>query len=168
MNTMIVTLDREDYPEIVKVWEASVRATHDFLTEDDILFFRPLIHNEFFPAVSLYGARNEFGELLGFVGVGGDKVEMLFLAPEKRRRGLGRKLLQYAVDELHANKVDVNEQNPRAVGFYLHMGFKVVDRSPVDGMGKPFPLLHMEREKQQAGRKTARSVPSCQQGPLKS
>ncbi len=52
-------------------------------------------------------------------------------------------LLQYAIEQLGVTKVDVNEQNPQAVGFYEHMGFKVVSRSPLDDMGKPFPILHM-------------------------
>lgn len=29
----------EDYAEMLDVWENSVRATHDFITEDDIAFF---------------------------------------------------------------------------------------------------------------------------------
>ncbi len=45
---------------------------------------------------------------------------------------------------LDALKVDVNEQNPQAVGFYEHMGFEVISRSPLDSLGKPFPLLHMQ------------------------
>jgi putative acetyltransferase len=39
--------------------------------------------------------------------------------------------------------VDVNEQNDQAVGFYRRMGFEVAGRSAVDGLGQPFPLLHM-------------------------
>jgi putative acetyltransferase len=42
-----------------------------------------------------------------------------------------------------ASTVDVNEQNPQAVGFYLHEGFQQVGRSPLDGLGKPYPLLHL-------------------------
>ena len=41
--------------------------------------------------------------------------------------------------------VDVNEQNDDAVGFYASLGFSVVGRSPTDGGGRPFPLLHMIR-----------------------
>lgn len=37
----------------------------------------------------------------------------------------------------------MNEQNPQAVGFYLHYGFVQTGRSPLDGEGRPFPLLHM-------------------------
>ena len=40
-------------------------------------------------------------------------------------------------------RVDVNEQNPEALGFYLANGFEVTGRSPLDGQGRPFPLLHL-------------------------
>jgi len=140
----ITTADERDFPEITAVWEASVRATHHFLTEADIAFYRPLIRNEYLGSVELRCARDGAGRILGFVGVAGENVEMLFLAPESRGRGLGRALLRTAVDELGARRVDVNEQNPAALGFYEHLGFRVVGRSPVDGQGKPFPLLHLE------------------------
>ena len=133
-----------DYPEVVEVWEASVRATHDFLSEEDIQFFKPLILNEFLAAVELRCVRNEQDEILGFLGVAEGNIEMLFMSPECRGMGIGKMLLKYALGELGATKVDVNEQNPDALSFYEHAGFNVVGRSPVDGMGKPFPLLHMQ------------------------
>ncbi|GAB1622092.1 hypothetical protein AAOGI_21420 [Agarivorans albus] len=68
---------------------------------------------------------------------------MLFIANSAREQGIGKLLLQYAIDTLNCTKVDVNEQNPAAVGFYQHMGFKLVSRSPLDDMGKPFPILHL-------------------------
>lgn len=140
----IVVAKRSDYEEIVVVWEASVRATHNFLSEEDIQFFKPLILNEYLSAVELYCVKDTSNKIHGFVGIAGDRIEMLFLAPESRGRRLGKLLTNFAITKLGANKVDVNEQNPAAVGFYEHMGFKVVKRSPVDGMGKPFPLLHMQ------------------------
>lgn len=140
----LIPAQEDDFAEIVEVWEASVRATHDFLSEEDILFFRPLILNDYLAAVDLYCLKDESGRIHGFLGVAGENVEMLFLAPQSRFRGLGRRLLAFALDELGARKVDVNEQNPAAVGFYEHMGFRVTGRSPEDGTGKPFPLLHME------------------------
>lgn len=69
---------------------------------------------------------------------------MLFIAPQMRGRGIGKLLVNYAVEHQGVWKVDVNEQNEQAVGFYQKMGFSVVGRSPVDNQGKPYPLLHME------------------------
>lgn len=133
----------DDYAEMLDVWEDSVRATHSFLSEQDIAFFKPIILEQAFPAVSLRCIKDTKNNILGFVGVHESKVEMLFVLDDARGRGVGKKLLKYAIEQLDANKVDVNEQNPLAVGFYQHMGFNVVSRSAVDDMGKPFPILHM-------------------------
>jgi putative acetyltransferase len=133
----------EYYVEMLDVWENSVRATHDFITEEDIEFFKPIIIEQAFPAVTLKCVKNTSGSILGFMGVHESKIEMLFILNEVRGQGIGKLLLQYAIENLTTTKVDVNEQNPLAVGFYKHMGFKVVSRSPIDDMGKPFPILHM-------------------------
>jgi putative acetyltransferase len=133
-----------DYQEIVDVWEVSVRATHHFLKEEDIQYFKPLILNEFLPAVKLFCTRNERGHIIGFLGIAEGKIEMLFIDPTSRGKGIGKLLLQYAINQLGAKKVDVNEDNHQAVGFYKHLGFQVVSRSDVDSMGKPYPILSME------------------------
>tara|TARA_B100000929_G_C15504623_1_gene418456 strand:+ start:288 stop:743 length:456 start_codon:yes stop_codon:yes gene_type:complete len=139
----IESVNSDDYPELLDVWENSVRATHDFITEDDIAFFKPIIIEQAFPNVTLKCIKSEHKTILGFVGVHDSKIEMLFILDAARGKGVGKALLNYAIEQLAANKVDVNEQNPLAVGFYQHMGFKVASRSPLDDMGKPFPILHM-------------------------
>ena len=140
----IHSVNAQDYPELLAVWENSVRATHDFITEDDIAFFKPIIIEQAFPNVTLKCIKDENKTILGFVGVHECKIEMLFILNAARGKGIGKALLNFAVEQLASHKVDVNEQNPLAVGFYQHMGFKVASRSPLDDMGKPFPILHME------------------------
>jgi putative acetyltransferase len=135
--------DKEDYPELISVWEASVRATHDFLTEEDILSLRPLILDQYFDAVELWCVRDADGKIMGFCGVAEGNLEMLFVAPDSRGQGVGTALCRLAVDRMGVTRVDVNEQNPQALGFYEHFGFKIVGRSPLDSQGNPFPLLHM-------------------------
>ncbi|RLZ08418.1 GNAT family N-acetyltransferase [Acinetobacter sp. 2JN-4] len=133
----------ENYAELLAVWEDSVRATHDFISDDDIAFFKPIIMEQAFPAVTLKCMKSDTGTILGFVGVAEKKIEMLFIRNAARGQGIGKQLLFYAVEQLGATNVDVNEQNPQAVGFYECLGFKVISRSPLDGLGKPFPILHL-------------------------
>ena len=137
-------VEESDYPELLEVWENSVRATHGFLTEEDIAFLRPLILEQYFDAVDLRCARDEQGKIFGFCGVAASKLEMLFVLPECRGQGIGSLLCNHAIEILGVAQVDVNEQNPQAIGFYKHIGFRIRGRSAVDGQGKPFPLLHME------------------------
>lgn len=140
----ITILDKNDYPKLIRIWEDSVRATHSFLKEKDIDFLRPLILEQYFDAVELRCARDNGDRILGFCGVAGSKLEMLFVSPESRGQGVGSALCRYAIETMHVTTVDVNEQNPQAVGFYEHVGFLITGRSPLDGQGKPFPLLHMK------------------------
>lgn len=139
--------DKTDYNEITAVWEDSVRATHDFLSETDINEIKADFKEKYLPMTDLYIYKSFFNEIVGFTGVSGDKVEMLFIASWARGGGIGKKLLNFAVSELGASKVDVNEQNISAAGFYRHAGFEITGRSPVDNEGRPFPLVHMELKK---------------------
>ncbi|NWA01579.1 GNAT family N-acetyltransferase [Pseudomonas gingeri] len=132
-----------DYPELTAVWEASVRATHDFLPDSYIELLKNLVLTRYLDAVMLICTRDARQRITGFAGVAAGKVEMLFIAPQNRGQGLGKRLLWYAIEHLNADELDVNEQNPQAIGFYFRQGFEVIGRSEQDGMGQPYPLLHL-------------------------
>lgn len=143
-RTMIVeSVSIEQYPELLAVWEDSIRATHDFISDDDIAVFKPRLMEQGFPEVTLRCVKGDNGAILGFIGVKDNKIQMLYVLNKVRGMGIGKALMAYAMQRLAANRVDVNEQNPAAVEFYESMGFKVIDRSDVDELGKPLPVLHM-------------------------
>src|SRR5690242_355300 len=119
----------DDADRLLEVWEAAVRATHTFLTESDIQFFKPLVLAGLLALDRLSCVRDQHGALVGFVGIGGNRMEALFVHPDWHRAGVGRRLAQYAVVESGAEFVDVNEQNQGAVAFYQRLGFEVEGRS---------------------------------------
>jgi len=133
------------YPVLLEVWESSVRATHDFLQEQDIQALRPLLLHAYFPVLTIKIARLSCDDSIqGFIGVSEKRIEMLFVRAEQRGKGIGKLLLRHAINELGADELDVNEQNPQAVNFYKKNGFFTIGRSEVDGQGRPYPLLHMK------------------------
>lgn len=144
MKYKISNIADSEYEEVIEVWDASVRATHHFLTEEDIQYFRPLILNEYLKAVELRCVRDSDNRIIAFSGVAEDKLEMLFVNPNDFGKGIGKALIEYAITKQNVSKVDVNEDNPQAVGFYLKCGFTTISRSELDSSGKPFPILHME------------------------
>jgi putative acetyltransferase len=133
-----------DRDGLLDIWLRSVRATHSFLTEDDIQSLLPLVRECLASGeLELWVLCADSGVLMGFTGMSANKLEALFLAPEFHRCGGGRRLVQHA-QELHGElMVDVNEQNPGACRFYEACGFVVEGRSELDSTGRPFPLLHM-------------------------
>ena len=149
---LIITPAKPDhFPRLVAIWESSVRATHDFLCEADIEKLHPLLLNTYLPNLNVVVAQDENGVILGCLGTDANRIEMLFVDAAIRGKGTGKFLLNYAVEQLQADELDVNEQNPQGVGFYRHMGFTQTGRSELDGEGNPFPLLHMKYTGKTAG-----------------
>lgn len=136
-------VDGIDRPRLLAVWEAAVRATHHFLAEEDIGFYRRMLAEEYFDLVRLICLRDERGQILGFAGTAEDRLEMLFVDPLHHGKGIGKLLLRHVISHDGVRRVDVNEQNPGAVAFYLAQGFEPIGRSPLDGADKPYPLLHL-------------------------
>ena len=140
---MINSASQRDYPAIIELWELSVRASHLFLPEDYLQRIKKLLPS-ILEAVKLFvHLENDQKTITGFLGVTDEKIEMLFIHPDKRGQGIGTLLNKFAIEQLHTYKVDVNEQNEQAVGFYKKIGYEVVGRTEVDGLGKPFPILQM-------------------------
>ena len=136
-----------DLDTLVALWERSVRATHDFLTEADIVALRPLVQEALSDdALELWVLTERADVPIGFMGLADHDIAALFLEPAHRGQGGGRQLVAHAQAIRDGDlTVDVNEQNPAAIGFYEALGFVVVGRSPLDDDGRPFPLLHMRR-----------------------
>lgn len=151
MQRDLYTLDtpqKIEFDVLLSIWESSVRATHHFLKTEDIQFFKRIIQErQIFDLVSLTCVRDVNDDILGFMGVSGQSLEMIFLDPRAMGKGIGKILLRYAIDNLGVTKVDVNEQNHGAFKFYEHFGFKTVSRSELDETGKPYPILHMQLTK---------------------
>jgi putative acetyltransferase len=133
-----------DRDTLLDIWLRSVRATHTFLSEEDIQFFFPLVRDCLASGeLEMWVLCSDSDETMGFMGMSGSKIEALFLAPEFHRCGGGRLLVRHAQALKGELTVDVNEQNPMACRFYEACGFVVEGRSELDSTGRPFPLLHM-------------------------
>lgn len=137
----------EDHAQLVDLWERSVRATHHFLTDNDIVSLRPLVAGELASKTTTwYVLTGAAGAPLGILGYAPGAIEGLFIDPDHLGRGAGTRLIAHAQELARgALTLEVNEQNEAAVSFYKAAGFSVISRSPLDGAGRPFPVLRMQR-----------------------
>lgn len=145
MNWQLAKAEPHEHERLVDIWERAVRATHHFLAESDIQFYHRIVRDEALGAVELWVARDAHGAPVGFMGLDGERIEMLFVDPDYHGQRIGSELIGHAERMKGPGlQVDVNEQNEGAYAFYSRYGFVQTGRSEVDGSGKPFPLLHMK------------------------
>lgn len=129
--------------QLLTVWESSVKATHLFLSPDEIENIKQYVPQALTGIPHLIIVENHRQVPIGFMGIADQHLEMLFVSPEERGRGAGKALLQYGIEKYAVNDLAVNEQNPLAKGFYEHLGFKIYKRTEQDEQGGPYPLLYM-------------------------
>ncbi|WP_201307650.1 GNAT family N-acetyltransferase [Companilactobacillus farciminis] len=139
----------EDRPQalieqLLIVWESSVKATHLFLSENEIESIKKYVPQALKQIPNLIIVENKNQVPVGFMGIANQHLEMLFVSNQERGKGLGKELLNYGIEQYSVNDLAVNEQNPLAKGFYEHMGFKVYKRTNRDEQGNPYPLLYMK------------------------
>jgi len=133
----------ERITQLLEVWETSVRATHLFLSDSEIEHLKLYVPQMLEEVPDLVIAAVEEDHPAAFLGRAGRSLEMLFVAPEMRGRGIGKQLVNYGIEHYAIEVVTVNEQNPQAIGFYEHMGFRVYERTELHEQGNPYPLLYM-------------------------
>lgn len=142
MSKQIRLATTDDYPTILEIWESAVKATHDFLSEEDFIYFKQVIPTDYLPNLEVF-ILTERKVPIGFSVASEGNLEMLFIHNDYRGRNYGKQLFHYMKDMYGINKVDVNEQNLPALGFYEKLGFKKIGRSDKDGSGKNYPMVHM-------------------------
>mgnify|MGYP000398830057 FL=1 len=130
--------------QLLEVWEKSVRETHLFLSDNEVKSIKEYVPQALSGIVHLIIAENENGVPVAFMGIEDGTLEMLFIMPEERGKGLGKHLIQFGIENYAVKRLAVNEQNPQAKGFYEHIGFQIYKRTDCDEQGNPYPLLYMK------------------------
>lgn len=72
------------------------------------------------------------GVVKGFIQMDGTKVSKLFVEPILQGRGIGAKLLEYAVAEKKADYLWALEKNVKAIQFYERHGFHVTEEKELE------------------------------------
>ncbi|WDT66316.1 GNAT family N-acetyltransferase [Companilactobacillus crustorum] len=131
--------------QLLSIWEKSVKATHKFLSDTEIEKIKEYVPEGLRNVSHLIIITDDEDSPIAFMGIENKLIEMLFVSPDQRGHGLGTMLINYGIENYAINKVNVDEQNPIAKGFYEHLGFKVYRRSETDEQGNPYPILYMKK-----------------------
>ena len=111
---------QERHPRLIRalldIWERSVRATHLFLSDGEIESIKEYVPRALMSVENLTIAENEDGRPVAFMGTESGTLEMLFIAPEERGKGLGKRLLRHGIDHFGVKETGGQRAEPAGEG----------------------------------------------------
>jgi len=132
-----------DGTRAIEIWRRAVDATHHFLTPEDRQAIDAMVC-DFLPQVPFWLAVDASDCPMAFMFIDNGHMEALFVDPAFHGMGIGAALVRHGLSLYPDMTTDVNEQNHQALGFYEKMGFERIGRSPLDGQGRPYPIIHLK------------------------
>lgn len=125
MQIMIRRFEAKDLDGVMRIWLGANVEAHGFVGrgywEGMAEVVRGLI-----PQAEVYVCERE-GRVVGFVGLTGEWVAGVFVAPGEQGQGIGRVLMERAKGVREGLRLGVYKRNVRAVRFYEREGFVVAE-----------------------------------------
>ena len=125
--------------QLLEVWERSVRATHLFLSDGEIRQIKEYVPQALGGIEHLIIAEDGAGRPAAFMGIENRTLEMLFLSPEERGRGLGKRLPQSGTEKYGNERHTVHETEPQTRGTADTTGLQLYQTQNHDDQGPPQP-----------------------------
>lgn len=123
---MIRPYTDNDANAVVAIWRAASELAHPFLTTAFLDAEEQNVRSVY-PAFAEISVLEEDGVVVGFIALIESEVGAIFLAPEHHGRGLGRKMMDFAVSQKGSVTVDVFKANAIGRAFYDRYGFLHVE-----------------------------------------
>eukprot|EP00164_Ancoracysta_twista_P024681 GFYU01046917.1.p1 GENE.GFYU01046917.1~~GFYU01046917.1.p1 ORF type:complete len:149 (+),score=29.28 GFYU01046917.1:44-490(+) len=126
---MIRPYQSSDKDTVIDIWYQASLVAHHFLKPEFVEKARTMIRDVFMDMAETHVYEVE-GKVVGFISIlNNDTVGGLFVYPGQQRSGIGRELMQHAIDLKKTLELDVFKLNPIGRAFYKKFGFEEVEES---------------------------------------
>ena len=126
----------DDLARIAEIEVFNYRLNFYHIFQDDTFYFQEMqvlnVINENKKRLGQLWVFDEDGVVMGFMWVDSQQIKKLFVEPVLQSRGIGSKLLEYAVDKLGATYLWALEKNTRAITFYQNHGFQTTEEKMLE------------------------------------
>ena len=126
----------DDLARIAEIEVFNYRLNFYHIFQDDTFYFQEMqvlnVINESKKRLGQLWVFDEDGIVKGFMWVDSQQIKKLFVEPVLQSRGIGSKLLEYAVDNLGAIYLWALEKNTRAIAFYKRHGFQTTEEKMLE------------------------------------
>ena len=120
---MIRKFRDEDTTNVMTIWTKGNFEAHNFIDKDYWLLNYNKVKNEYLKKAETY-VYVENDEIKGFISLlNNEYIGALFVRKEYRKKGVGRKLVNFVKNKYEKLVLKVYEKNINAILFYVSLGF---------------------------------------------
>lgn len=123
---MIRKLEDKDIDRVMSIWKYSTIKAHNFIDEKYWENSYDIVKNVYIPASETF-IYEEDKEIKGFISIlNKEFIGALFIDINTQGRGIGSKLIDYAIKNYKKLNLAVYKDNKKSVEFYLNKGFDII------------------------------------------
>ena len=126
----------DDLARVAEIEVFNYRLNFYHIFQDDNFYFQEMqvlnVINENKKRLGQLWVFDENGVVKGFMWVDSQQIKKLFVEPVLQSRGIGSKLLEYAVEKLGATYLWALEKNTRAIAFYQKHNFQTTEEKMLE------------------------------------
>lgn len=123
---MIRKLENKDIDKIMDIWLKSTIKAHDFIEEKYWRDNYNIVKNIYIPMADSFVYEDDKG-IKGFISIiNNEFIGALFVDTDNQGSGIGKKLIDYAMNKYNYLSLAVYKENKKSVDFYISRGFKII------------------------------------------
>lgn len=126
-STVIRPYQEQDLNALLDTWSAASEIAHPFLSDEFLASERENIPNLYLPNAETWVFEKQ-GKVVGFIALIGNEVGAIFVHPHHQKSGIGRSLMDHAVERQGTLEVEVFQANLIGRAFYERYGFVMLEQ----------------------------------------
>lgn len=109
--------------EILGVYEKSIEHLNGVMPKESMEEIKNNTEKMIKNIENLIIVKNDEENIIGFMGCENENLEMLYLHPDYKKQGIGKELINIAINNHNVNKAHIVKINTDGIDFCRHMGF---------------------------------------------
>lgn len=123
---MIRSIENKDINKVMDIWLRSTIKAHDFILKEYWDNSYNTVKDVYIPMADTFIYEDE-ESIKGFISIiNNEFIGALFVDTDSQGSGIGKKLINFAIDKYINLSLAVYKDNVKSVVFYKRMGFTVV------------------------------------------
>jgi len=123
---MIRNPENKDIDKIMDIWLKSTIKAHDFISEEYWENSYNTVKDVYIPIAETF-VYEDHDDIKGFISIiNNEFIGALFVDIDAQGKGIGKSLIDYAMDKYKKLNLAVYKANKKSVEFYIHRGFKII------------------------------------------